>query len=96
MALKALLDVSLEGAERKLADRQKNWAYMSSQMLEFSEVRVGFVGMGRNGNMVAEMLEAIGCSCSYYDPHVDLDLPHRPSVKTLSELFSVITVLFSP
>ena len=57
-------------------------------MLEFSEVRVGLVGMGRNGNMVADMLEAIGCICSYYDPHVDLDLPHRSSVKTLAELFS--------
>ena len=31
----------------------------------------GIVGMGRIGRRVGELLEALGCRISYYDPHVD-------------------------
>lgn len=88
MAIKAVTDLSLADYKSKSANRTKQWIYTSSKMLEFKDAVVGFVGMGRNGQTASDMLEALGCRCIYYDPHVDLQLSHRTSVNSLKDVFS--------
>ena len=87
MAIKSVIDLSLAENSVKLFNRTEQWISTSHTMLEFKDAVVSFVGMGRNGQITASMLEAIGCTCRYYDPFIDLKLSHRRAVETLSEVF---------
>ena len=87
MAIKSVTDLSINENSIKLLNRTEQWISTSNKMLEFSEAVVSFVGMGRNGQITANMLEAIGCKCNYYDPFVNLKLSHRKRLKTIREVF---------
>lgn len=53
--------------------RKNNIGLMKGSLL--SGKTVGIVGLGRVGTRVAEMLEALGCHISYFDPMVSRELP---------------------
>jgi len=53
--------------------RKHNTGLMKGSLL--SGKTVGIVGLGRVGSRVAEMLDALGCHISYFDPMVSSELP---------------------
>lgn len=51
-----------------------------------SNSKVGIVGLGRLGLLVAKYLEGMGCSINYYDPNKNENYPNFKKCKTLDQL----------
>ena len=62
----------------------------------FKNLRVGFVGMGRLGNLVSEYVHNIGGSSGYYDPFVQqsesIHSIKLPSLESLFEEYNLISI----
>lgn len=59
-----------------------------STMLEFSEAKVGLVGLGRNGYIVSKLLNNVGCKCMFYDPFKKTYEKHLKEIPSIEELFA--------
>ncbi len=74
-------------------DNGAHTSYLEFKGNELAGKKIGMVGFGAIGQLIAKMVENYPCSISYYDPYIDDSFFPSYRKQTLDELFSTSDIV---